>query len=209
MRRGSAGGMRGRTMGPIMVVTASLLATLGAVVAPTPALAAGTGTDLFESVFNDRAVDGTGTVTVPIRPSGTNVACLTAGANSATLPLLSCAGSVETRGHGKLRLINSSINQVGGVFGQSSFPRCTGRDVTFKLPRPIDADSRHPTSRSGRRPSRRIGKAIRRAHGPVLEGRHPPGRHAFAGARQSPCRLVLTGRAALAFPAGFHDAGGR
>ncbi|MEV5968235.1 putative Ig domain-containing protein [Kribbella sp. NPDC051952] len=89
------------------------------------------GTVLFENLFNNRTVDGTGTVTVPSPTSGTNVACLSAAGNSATLPLLSCAGSTDPQGSGKLRLTNSTTNQVGGVFGQTSFPTSNGLDVTF------------------------------------------------------------------------------
>ena len=112
-----------------MLVTMSLLATLGGVLAPSASAA--TGTVLFQNSFEDNTVDGTGTVTVPSPASGTNAACLTASGNTATSPLLSCAGNVDTQGSGKLRMTGIAFNQVGGVFGQSSFPTSNGLDVTF------------------------------------------------------------------------------
>jgi uncharacterized repeat protein (TIGR01451 family) len=108
---------------------AFVLTSLSFVVAPTPVRAA--GTLLFQNSFNNRTVDGTGTVTKPTPTSGTNVACLTASGNSATLPLLSCAGSNDAQGAGKLRLTNSSGNELGGVIGGASFPTSNGLDVTF------------------------------------------------------------------------------
>ena len=59
----------------------------------TPTAAFAAGTSLFNNPFHNNTVDGTGTVTVPSPTSGTNVACLTATANSTTPPLLSCAGN--------------------------------------------------------------------------------------------------------------------
>ncbi|MEP7333547.1 MAG: hypothetical protein ABI692_15830, partial [Terracoccus sp.] len=97
--------------------------------AAAPASAA--GTVLFQNAFNNNKVDGIGTVTVPTPTSGTNVACLTARGNSATLPLLSCTPNVDREPNGVLRLTNSSINQIGGIFGQTSFPTSNGLDVTF------------------------------------------------------------------------------
>ncbi|TDW24390.1 DUF7507 domain-containing protein [Kribbella kalugense] len=113
----------------ILALTLALLCTTLAIVTTSTAGAA--GTVLFENLFNNRTVDGTGTVTVPSSTNGTNVACLSAAGNSATLPLLSCAGSADLQGFGKLRLTNSTTNQVGGVFGQTSFPTSNGLDVTF------------------------------------------------------------------------------
>jgi uncharacterized repeat protein (TIGR01451 family) len=113
-------------------VCVSLLGALTTIVTPlAPSDAAGVGTLLFQNAFNDRTVDGTGTVTVPIPASGANTACLTAKGNSATLPLLSCAGNIDLQGLGKLRLTDTSTNQVGGIFGQNSFPSSNGLDVTF------------------------------------------------------------------------------
>ncbi|MDP9074229.1 MAG: hypothetical protein M3N98_08670, partial [Actinomycetota bacterium] len=74
----------------VLAVTVSLLATL--VVAGTPTTASAAGTVLFQNLFNNQTVDGTGMVTVPTPTGGTNAACLTAKGNSATPPLLSCAG---------------------------------------------------------------------------------------------------------------------
>ena len=58
-------------------------------------------------------------------------ACLTASGNSATAPLLSCSGTTDAAGSGKLRFTNTSTTQVGGVFGATSFPTSNGLDVTF------------------------------------------------------------------------------
>ena len=82
-----------------------------------------------------------------------------------------------------------------------------------KFFRPVDPDSQHLTSirpSNHDRAARRTGKALRRADEPVLAGLHPPGRQAFAGARQGR-RLtsVLTGQAPQALPAGIHRAKGR
>ncbi len=109
-----------------LAVVSSLLC---AVVAPTAAYAA--GTVLFQNNFTNRTVDGTGTVTKPTSPSGTNLACLTATGNSATPPLLSCSGTLDAQGSGKLRLTAASANQIGGIFGATSFPTSSGLDVTF------------------------------------------------------------------------------
>ncbi|MDQ1393456.1 MAG: large repetitive protein, partial [Acidimicrobiaceae bacterium] len=112
-----------------IAMSVSLVATL--VVVGTPTAASAAGTVLFQNLFNNKTVDGTGTVTVPTPTSGTNGACLTASGNSATPPLLSCAGSLDQQGSGKLRLTPATANQVGGVFGQGTFPTSGGVDVTF------------------------------------------------------------------------------
>ncbi len=112
-----------------VVIMAVVLTSLSFVVAPTPARAA--GTVLFQNAFNDRTVDGTGTVTKPTPTSGTNGACLTATGNSATLPLLSCSTTGDAQGSGKLRLTDATGNQIGGVIGGASFPTSNGLDVTF------------------------------------------------------------------------------
>jgi large repetitive protein len=131
MVAGSRARPRRRTRGRLLVlgVVAVVLGAFGAVVLPTPAEAA--GTVLFENGFHNNTVDGTGTVTVPTSSSGANAACLTARGNTTIGPLVSCAGNIDTAGNGKLRLTNSSTNQVGGVFGQTSFPTSNGLDVTF------------------------------------------------------------------------------
>ena len=61
----------------IVTVTVALLTTLLSAAVPAAAFAA--GTVLFQNAFNNRTVDGTGTVTVATPTIGTNVACLTAG----------------------------------------------------------------------------------------------------------------------------------
>jgi uncharacterized repeat protein (TIGR01451 family) len=110
-------------------VAACLLSTLVAVTIPSTALAA--GTVLFQNAFNDNTVDGTGTVTMPTSPNGTNDVCLTAVGNSTVGPLLSCSGATDAQGSGKLQLTSAAFGQVGGIFGQSSFPTSSGLDVTF------------------------------------------------------------------------------
>ena len=87
------------------------------------------------------------------------------------------------------------------------------RDIV-ELLGPVDADSQHPPISLRRdhhgRPARRTGKALRRADEPVLAGRHPPGRQAFAGARQGRRLIsVLAGQAVEALPAGNRRAKGR
>ena len=112
-----------------LVVAVAMLTTLLTVLTPATAFAA--GTVLFLNAFNDRTVDGTGTVTLPTSTSGANVACLTASGNSNTPPLLSCGGTGDAQGSGKLRLTNATTNLVGGVYGATSFPTSNGLDVTF------------------------------------------------------------------------------
>ncbi|HEY3670644.1 MAG TPA: putative Ig domain-containing protein [Acidimicrobiia bacterium] len=113
-----------------LVMVAALLATIF-VVAGDPTTASAAGTVLFDNVFNDRTVDGNGTVTIPTPTSGPNVACLSAVGNTATPPLLSCAGATDAQGSGKLQLTPATTGKVGGVFGQTSFPTSNGLDVTF------------------------------------------------------------------------------
>lgn len=114
----------------VTLVVVALVASLGTIVAaPLPAGAA--GTVLFDNTFANTTVNGTGTVTMPTSPSGTNQACLTAKGNTTTGPVYSCNGSTDNPGVGKLRLTNSSTNQVGGIYGSQSVPTSNGLDVTF------------------------------------------------------------------------------
>ncbi|MCW2646585.1 MAG: hypothetical protein JWP07_2694, partial [Pseudonocardiales bacterium] len=130
MPRRTIGGKRGGQKTLVTIVTVSLLTSLlSAVVTPTAAF--GAGTILFQNAFNNRTVDGTGTVTVPIPASGTNAVCLTASGNTTTPPVLSCTSSTDSQGSGKLRLTSAAGDQVGGVAGQGSFPTSAGLDVTF------------------------------------------------------------------------------
>ncbi|HZG92302.1 MAG TPA: fibronectin type III domain-containing protein, partial [Pseudonocardia sp.] len=106
----------------------SLVATMLGVLVPTAAYA-NTGTVVFQNSFANSTVNGIGTVTKPT--SVTNVACLTAAGNSATLPLLSCAGASDAEGSGKLRFTGLSGSEVGAVYGNDTFPTTSGLDVTF------------------------------------------------------------------------------
>ncbi|MCW2495751.1 putative Ig domain-containing protein [Jatrophihabitans sp.] len=112
-----------------MVAVVCLMATGLVVVPPTDALAA--GTVLFNNAFNDRTVDGVGTVTKPAPANGTNVVCLTASGNFAANPIASCSPTFDSQGSGTLRLTPAVINEVGGIFGATSFPTSNGLDVTF------------------------------------------------------------------------------
>ena len=113
-----------------LVIAVAVLATLTQLVSPRQAFAA--GTLLFQNAFNNRTVDGTGSVTKPTRAGGgSNFACLTAKGNTATPPLLSCSGSIDNQGSGKLRLTDAGTGQVGAVFADTSFPTSSGLDVTF------------------------------------------------------------------------------
>jgi hypothetical protein len=119
-----------RRLGVGSLVAALVASALVAVVLPAP-LARAAGTVLFQNSFATNTVNGTGSVTVPAPTSGTNAACLTASGNAGTGPLLSCPGTTDSAGTGKLRLTNASGNQVGGVFGTTSFPTSSGLDLTF------------------------------------------------------------------------------
>jgi uncharacterized repeat protein (TIGR01451 family) len=112
-----------------MVATIALLAAVISVLNPVSASAV--GTILFQNAFNNRTVDGTGSVVIPTPASGTNAACLTVAGNSATRPLFSCANASDAQGSGKLRLTGATGNQIGGIFGETSFPTSNGLDVTF------------------------------------------------------------------------------
>lgn len=118
-----------RTRVLVLLLAVALQTSLLAVLSPlSPAFAA--GTILFQNSFANRTVNGTGTVTVPTPTAGSNVACLTVSGNTATLPLLSCSTGTTTS-NGKLRLTRASGNEIGGVFGKTSFPTSNGLDVTF------------------------------------------------------------------------------
>ncbi|OLF15183.1 hypothetical protein BU204_23260 [Actinophytocola xanthii] len=114
----------------VMTITVGLFGTLSQVLAPTTAVAAG-GTVVFQNSFSNRTVDGTGTITVPATPTGTNGACLTASGNTSTGPIYSCAGNVDVQGSGKLRFTGAANHQVGGMFGSTSIPTTHGIDLTF------------------------------------------------------------------------------
>lgn len=115
----------------VLLLCVALLGGLLAAVGPVPpAMAA--GSVLFQNNFDNRTVDGTGTVTKPTPLGGaTNTACLTASGNTSTGPLLSCTTSTDVQGNGRLRLTRATGDQIGGVFGATSFPTSSGLDVTF------------------------------------------------------------------------------
>ena len=127
-RRKRANPLRRRALA--LVTSVAMMTALLGVQAPTPASAA--VTVLFDNTFNQNTVNGTGTVTKPTSPSGTNAACLTASGNTATGPLLSCSGTTDTAGSGVLRLTAAAGNQIGGALGATTYATTTGLDVTFK-----------------------------------------------------------------------------
>ncbi|MEU5692378.1 fibronectin type III domain-containing protein [Actinosynnema sp. NPDC020468] len=112
-----------------LAVVITLLAAVTSVVTPGTARAA--GTTLFDNSFANSTVNGTGTVTVPTPVSGVNAACLTAVGNLTTGPLLSCVGTTDTAGNGKLRFTSAVATQIGGVYGKTSFPTSNGLDISF------------------------------------------------------------------------------
>ncbi len=115
----------------VLLTTIALLSTLlGVLPPPTPAAAA--EAVVFDNTFKNRTVSGTGTVTKPTSPSGTNLACLTASGNSSTTPLLSCSGTSDAQGSGALRLTAAAGSQIGGVFGSTAFSTTSGLEVSFK-----------------------------------------------------------------------------
>src|SRR5687768_13775852 len=111
----------GRPMrGLAAVVVVALLATVGSVLAPTTAWAA--GTVVFNNLFNNRTLDGTGSVTKPTSPSAANGVCLTVSGNNNSQPLVSCSGASDAQGSGKLRLTSAAVTQVGSIFGLTTLP---------------------------------------------------------------------------------------
>lgn len=61
--------------------------------------------------------------------SGTNVACLTAGGGSGSIP--ACTSNQDTAGNGALRLTPASNNQFGNIVSDFTFPSSDGLQVTF------------------------------------------------------------------------------
>ncbi|WP_371780880.1 DUF7927 domain-containing protein [Streptosporangium subroseum] len=123
---------RGTARVLVLALTCSGLAGTAAVLAPRPALAA--GTVLFDQPFHNNTANGTGAVVLPALPSGqsgTNFACLTASGNTSTGVLRSCTTDLDSPGSGKLRLTNATTGKVGGLFGAVSVPTSQGLDVTF------------------------------------------------------------------------------
>jgi len=127
-RRKRANPLRRRALA--LVTSVAMMTALLGVQAPTPASAA--ATVLFDNTFTNNTVNGTGTVTKPTSPSGTNLACLTASGNTATGPLLSCSGTTDAAGSGVLRFTAAAGSQIGGILGATTFPTTTGLDVNFK-----------------------------------------------------------------------------
>lgn len=123
----SAQRMASRTAVMALLISA---ATVEMVVSAPGAFAA--GTTLFNQPFHDNTVDGTaGSVSLPVAPSGTNVACLTAAGNPVANPLSSCPTATDAQGSGKLRLTSTATGKGGGVFASTSVPTSQGLDVTF------------------------------------------------------------------------------
>jgi uncharacterized repeat protein (TIGR01451 family) len=129
-RSPNGAGAARRAAGRARLAAAAVL-LIAALAAAIPAAAAASGTVLFQNGFNDDTVDGTGTVSLPAPVGETNLACLTATGNTTAGPLLSCAGGIDAQGSGTLRFTSATPNEVGGVFGTTSFPTSNGIDATF------------------------------------------------------------------------------
>jgi len=114
----------------VLLTTIALLATVLGVV-PAPVTAAAAEVVAFNNTFKSNTVNGTGTVTKPTSPSGTNQACLTASGNTSTAPLLSCSGTTDAAGSGALRLTAATGSQIGSVFGSAGFSTTSGLEVSF------------------------------------------------------------------------------
>ena len=126
---------RSRTSPPrqrwlVLLLSMAMLSGLLAVVPPSVRAEAAEAV-VFNNPFKNNTVNGTGTVTKPTSPSGTNQACLTATGNTATTPLLSCSGTTDAQGSGVLRLTAAAGNQIGSVFGSTGFATTSGLEFSF------------------------------------------------------------------------------
>jgi large repetitive protein len=69
---------------------------------------------------------------LPMAPTGTNVACLTASSNSSQTPIPGCALSTpDPAGAGALRLTDATGSEEGGVAFTQTLPTTKGLDVSF------------------------------------------------------------------------------
>ena len=66
---------------------------------------------------------------LPAAPSGSNVACLTAGSSSAPIP--PCTPATDPAGSGALRLTSAATTLEGGIVWGTSVPTIDGLDATF------------------------------------------------------------------------------
>jgi hypothetical protein len=106
-----------------LVVAALTLATV------TSAAAAPPQTVFVNESFTGASVSG---YLKPSAPAGTNVACLTAGSDTAATPVPGCASTaIDTAGSGALRLTSSGGTLEGGVGAVQSVPISKGLDATF------------------------------------------------------------------------------
>lgn len=117
---------RGRiATGAVLTLVAAMVSVAGLT---TPAYAA--GTTLFTQTFRQATIAAGGSDVV--KPVGSNVACLTAGSNTAATPVPACSSSpTDSAGSGALRLTSASGTLKGGVFAASSIPTANGLDITF------------------------------------------------------------------------------
>jgi hypothetical protein len=127
---GAPGGAR-RVVTPALTALV-LLATLAGVVVAT-VTPAGASTIVSETFTNasagtpaDWVSGGTGTL-----GSGTNVACLTAGSNTAQADVPGCGGTTDPAGSGALRLTTNGTAQTGWALYNTPVAAASGLNITF------------------------------------------------------------------------------
>lgn len=133
--RHSTGGVArssGRWVAMVVAVAAAPLAATAVAVLPsgTPAGAAGTPV-ISETFQNSNVAAPSSWVTPPAPDPETNLACLTAGDNTAQTPIPDCSSSGSANGAGVLRLTDANLSEEGGVLTSLSVPASSGLDANF------------------------------------------------------------------------------
>ena len=116
----------------VVAVAAAPLAATAVAVLPsgTPAGAAGTPV-ISETFQNSNVAAPSSWVTPPAPDPETNLACLTAGDNTAQTPIPDCSSSGSANGAGVLRLTDANLSEEGGVLTSLSVPASSGLDANF------------------------------------------------------------------------------
>jgi large repetitive protein len=99
---------------------------------PGTASATGVNIALVQEPFTGSTVLEPNDWSLPGTPSGTNVACLTAGTSTSETPIPGCGGSADAAGRGALRLTRVATNEEGGVADLEALPSSQGLDVSFE-----------------------------------------------------------------------------